>query len=37
MTPDSYSARDSAMAVAPFSASLVPTSTETTIEYAWAS
>ena len=32
-TPDSYSA----MAVAPSSASLVLTSVETTIEYAWAS
>ena len=36
-TPDSYSATDSAMAVAPSSASLVLTSVETTIEYAWAS
>jgi hypothetical protein len=36
-TPASYSAMDSAMAVAPSSASLVLTSVETTIEYAWAS
>lgn len=36
-TPESNSAKDSAMAVAPSSASLVLTSVETTIEYAWAS
>jgi hypothetical protein len=35
--PDSNSDKDSAMAVAPSSASLVLTSVETTIEYAWAS
>src|SRR5215208_323792 len=37
MTPDSYSAKDSATAVAPSSASLVLTSVETINEYAWAS
>ena len=36
-TPDSNSAKDSATAVAPSSASLVLTSVETINEYAWAS
>ena len=36
-TPELNSATDSAMAVAPSSASLVLTSVETIIEYAWAS